>query len=166
MIPDKDPINPGMTVRHDEGLLYRVDDVRRSTTGYEVTHELGGLTVNYTQLEQGNFPPGTTYSKDEEGFRTYFTHEDVPGITIDEFIAKWGPGAVRSWAEVGKLAVKRPDFPLRPVADNPAIMTGDLRMAVDWLHSEYGRKGVGVPGFARALEKVQASRVEDPGTTE
>lgn len=83
MIPDGVEIIPGMTARHDEGLLYRVDDVRRSTNGYEVSHELGGLTVNYTQLEQGSFPPGTQWSKDEEGFRTHFTVEEALSIFED-----------------------------------------------------------------------------------
>jgi hypothetical protein len=76
MIPHERQIEPAMTVRHDEGLLYRVDDMRQSTGGYEQTHTLGGNVVNYTQLEQGSFPPGTKWSKDEEGFRTYFTIEE------------------------------------------------------------------------------------------
>ena len=68
-------IVPGMYVRHDDGLLYRVDDVRRSTTGYEETHKLDGMMVNYTQLEDGDFKAGTEWQKDEEGFRKYFTPE-------------------------------------------------------------------------------------------
>lgn len=66
-------IAPGMVVLHDEGLTYQVDDVRRSTRDYELTHELGGMTVNYTQLENGGFPAGTKWNKDEEGFREHFT---------------------------------------------------------------------------------------------
>lgn len=76
MIPDKVQIVTGMTVRHDEGLLYRVEDLRRSTVGYETSHELGGMVVNYTQLEQGSYPPGTKWCKDEVGFRNHFTVED------------------------------------------------------------------------------------------
>lgn len=86
MIPEKDPVIPGMTVRHDEGLLYRVDDIRQSTTGYESTHELGGLVVNYTQLEEGSFPPGTKWSKDEEGFRAHFTAEVPDPLLSSEFV--------------------------------------------------------------------------------
>lgn len=74
-IPDGEAILPGMTVRHDEGLLYLVEDTRTSTEGYEATHELGGLVVNYMQLQQGSFPPGTRWSKDEAGFRAAFTTE-------------------------------------------------------------------------------------------
>ena len=76
MIPDSVEITPRMIVRHDEGLLYAVDDVRQSTTGYERNHELGGLVVNYKQLEQGIYPQGHPWSKSEEEFRTYFTVED------------------------------------------------------------------------------------------
>lgn len=71
---DKDtPIVPAMTVRHDAGLRYQVDDVRQSTEGYEHSHELGGMVVNYTQLEEGGYPAGTKWSKGEEGFRQFFT---------------------------------------------------------------------------------------------
>ena len=73
MIDKKIAIFPDMIVRHDEGLTYRVDDVRTSTTGYETAHTLGGCVVNYTQIDQGSYPPGTKWSKDEAGFRMYFT---------------------------------------------------------------------------------------------
>ena len=73
MFGDTVEIEPGMVVRHDEGLTYRVEDTRRSTEGYEKTHELGGLVVNYTQLEDGGFPAGTLWSKSEAGFRAHFT---------------------------------------------------------------------------------------------
>jgi hypothetical protein len=73
MIPQERPIEPDMAVRHDEGLLYRVDELRQSTIDYESTHTLGGMVVGYTQLEQGSFPPGTKWSKDEAGFREHFT---------------------------------------------------------------------------------------------
>ena len=77
MLPDKLLITAGMIVRHDEGLLYQVEDTRRSTAGYETTHELGSLTVNYIQLQAGGYPAGTKWNKDEAGFRTYFTLEDA-----------------------------------------------------------------------------------------
>lgn len=78
MIPPEIHIVSGMVVRHDEGLTYRVDDVRQDTTGYEQTHLLGDRVVNYTQLDQGSFPPGTLWSKDEEGFRMHFTVVEQP----------------------------------------------------------------------------------------
>jgi hypothetical protein len=83
MIPDNVEITPGLNVRHDEGLLFRVDDVRQSTTGYELSGELGGLVVNYTQLEQGKFPPGTALSKDEGEFRAYFTPENQSPVSTN-----------------------------------------------------------------------------------
>lgn len=73
MIDKEIPIAPDMRVRHDEGLLYKVEDVRYSTVGYEETHKFGGMMVNYVQLEEGTFPAGTKYVKDEEGFRQAFT---------------------------------------------------------------------------------------------
>lgn len=73
MIEKNIKIVPGMTVVHDEGLHYQVEDVRQSTNGYEVTHELGGMVVNYTQLEDGSYPAGTKWSKDESSFRQFFT---------------------------------------------------------------------------------------------
>lgn len=73
MIAKNLPILPGTIVQHDEGLLYKVEDIRKSTVDYEKDHKLNGLVVNYTQLEQGSFPAGTKWSKDEDGFRKYFT---------------------------------------------------------------------------------------------
>lgn len=75
MLPKDYEIKRGDIVRHDEGLRYRVDSLSLSTDGYETTHELGGLVVGYTQLDQGDFPPGTMWSKSEEGFRAHFTLE-------------------------------------------------------------------------------------------
>jgi hypothetical protein len=82
MIPDKVPILAGTRMRHDEGLLYQVDDVRQSTIGYEASHELGGMVVNYTQLENGDYPLGSRWSKDENGFRAHFTHESEELETV------------------------------------------------------------------------------------
>ncbi len=79
MIPENTPIEPGMLVRHEEGLLYRVNDIRTDTTNYERTHKLGGRVVIYTQLEQGSFPPGTGWCKDESGFRAHFTEQKQSG---------------------------------------------------------------------------------------
>ncbi len=75
MIPKNIEIAPGMTVTHDAGLRYQVEDVRQSTDGYETAHELGGMVVNYTQLEAGSCPAGTKWSKSEAGFRQFFTPE-------------------------------------------------------------------------------------------
>jgi hypothetical protein len=79
MIEKGAPIVPGMFVRHDEGLLYQVDDTRQSTVDYETTRQLGVLMVDYTQKEPGHFPVGTKWVKDEEGFRNHFTiaHEQI-----------------------------------------------------------------------------------------
>lgn len=67
-------IIPGMTVLHDDGLLYRVDRVDISTDGYEVGHRLNGhLRIAYTQLEDGSYPAGTGWNKDEQEFRQFFT---------------------------------------------------------------------------------------------
>ena len=76
MIDKEVAIVPDMVVRHDEGLTYRVEDVRASTIGYEQTHKIGANVVNYVQLEAGGFRPGTKWSKDEEGFRQHFTIVD------------------------------------------------------------------------------------------
>ena len=73
MFDENTPIVPAMTVKHDEGLRYQVDDIRQSTEGYEHSHELGGMVVNYTQLEDGSYPAGTKWSKSEDGFRKFFT---------------------------------------------------------------------------------------------
>lgn len=73
MIEDGVSIVPGMLVRHDEGLHYRVDDRRQSTVNYETAHKLGGWMINYTQMERGQCDPGTLWTKDEEGFRRHFT---------------------------------------------------------------------------------------------
>ncbi len=76
MIDKEAEIIPGVMVIHDEGLRYRVDDLRRSTAGYEATHKVGGFVVGYTQLEDGSFPAGTGWSKPEEEFRQFFTIVD------------------------------------------------------------------------------------------
>lgn len=66
-------IDSGMTVVHNEGLRYHVEDARRSTNVYEALHRLGGMVLNYTQLEPGIFPSGTKWAKAEEEFRLFFT---------------------------------------------------------------------------------------------
>lgn len=73
MIDKETIIVPGMIVRHDDGLKYLVEDVRISTIGYEKDHVLGGFVINYTQLDQGSYDPGSKWSKDEPGFREHFT---------------------------------------------------------------------------------------------
>ncbi len=79
MIDKSIEIVPDMIVRQDEGLTYKVDDLREDTRNYEIIHELGGWTVNYTQLEDGDKKPaGTSYNKDEEGFRQHFTVVEQP----------------------------------------------------------------------------------------
>ncbi len=72
------PITPSMRVVHDEGLLYEVESIVRSTINYEETRQLGGMIINYSQLEDGMMPIGTRYAKDEEGFRQHFTIDDTP----------------------------------------------------------------------------------------
>lgn len=75
MIEKDVPIKREMVVRHVDGLTYRVEGIGLSTVGYETAHELGGRMVFYTQLEDGSYPAGTNWCKDEEGFRQYFTPE-------------------------------------------------------------------------------------------
>ena len=75
-IPENVPIKTGMVVRHDPegGLLYRIDDVRPDTDHYETNHALNGINrVAYTQLEDGGYPAGSPWSKDEAQFRANFT---------------------------------------------------------------------------------------------
>ncbi len=72
MIPDDIAIERGLIVRHEEGLLYVVEDIRPSTTGYESTHDLGRMAVNYTQLQAGGYPAGSLWNKDETDFRAHF----------------------------------------------------------------------------------------------
>jgi ribosomal protein S18 acetylase RimI-like enzyme len=88
MFPTETPVLPGMTVRHDleHGLLYRINKVTPSTDGYEATHALNGLRrVSYTQLEDGGFPAGTEWNKDETQFRENFTpHAEIETATIED----------------------------------------------------------------------------------
>jgi len=89
MIDETVAIVPGMVVVHDEGLRYEVEDTRLSTNGYEKTHQLGAKVVNYTQLEDGSFPAGTKWSKDEEGFREAFTLEsEAERTTAQAFVGR------------------------------------------------------------------------------
>ena len=68
-----------MEVRHDEGgLRYRVEDTPLSTIDYETTHAVGAAMIYYTQLEDGSYPAGTTWVKDEPGFREAFTPIATP----------------------------------------------------------------------------------------
>lgn len=80
MIPEDFEIKSGLLVRHDRGshLTYEVEDVRRCTNGYEATGLLGGMVVNYTQLEDGDHPAGTKWAKFENGFRQFFTPLQLP----------------------------------------------------------------------------------------
>lgn len=79
MIDDSIEIEPGMVVRHDPvgGLLYRVDGIAPDTDDYETTHGLNGLgRVAYTQLEDGGYPAGSPWNKDEGQFRANFSVVD------------------------------------------------------------------------------------------
>jgi hypothetical protein len=79
MIEDRVEIVPKTIVRHDEGLLYRVDKVDRyNAIGWEEARKLGGKLIDYTQLEDGQFPAGTQYGKDEASFRRCFTIVSLP----------------------------------------------------------------------------------------
>ena len=79
MIENNVEILPRTIVRHDEGLLYRVDAIHRNNTiDYEATRALAGKLIDYTQLEDGEYPAGTQYGKDEVGFRRHFTIVNVP----------------------------------------------------------------------------------------
>lgn len=85
MFPEKIPVVPGTEVRHDSegGLRYRIDKVTASTDDYETEHALNGLRrVTYTQLEDGSFPAGTEWNKDEAQFRANFTPIDENTGTV------------------------------------------------------------------------------------
>ena len=73
MIEDGIKLIPGMVCEHDEGLGYRIDDLRPDLTEWERTKEFGRTIVNYTQLEDGSLPAGTKYSREESDFRKVFT---------------------------------------------------------------------------------------------
>jgi len=79
MIDDKAELRRDTVVRHDDGLHYRIDRANRiSTIDWERTHRLGGRIIEYTQLEDGEYPSGTEYAKDETGFRRHFTITSFP----------------------------------------------------------------------------------------
>lgn len=87
MFGEKEEILPGMTVLHDDGLTYRIDRVDPSTDGFESEHRLDGLLrVAYTQLDDGDFPAGTGWSKDGGEFRLFFTPV-APSAVETEHIA-------------------------------------------------------------------------------
>ncbi len=71
------PLIPNSVVRHIDGLTYQIEDVRKSTSGYETSHQLANNIVNYTQLEDGTYPAGTKWCKPEDEFREYFTIVDL-----------------------------------------------------------------------------------------
>jgi hypothetical protein len=71
MIEDHIEIVPRTIVRHDEGSI-----------DYETTRQLAGKIIEYTQLEDGQFPPGTQYGKDEAGFRHHFTIISLPTKSV------------------------------------------------------------------------------------
>ena len=77
MFEQGEGITPNMTVRHDDGLTYRVDQLVHSADGYEEAGVLSGsIRVIYTQLEQGSHPAGMQWDRDSEEFRKFFTPLD------------------------------------------------------------------------------------------
>lgn len=58
----------GRTYRHCHGLRYRVDSVGLNTTGYERGAQILARFVTYTQLEDGKFPAGTVWVREEQDF--------------------------------------------------------------------------------------------------
>ena len=84
MFPENFPTESAGKVRHDPegGLTYQVDKVVASTDGYESARNLNGRRrVSYTKLEDGGFPAGTEWNKDEAEFRANFTPIDDNGNT-------------------------------------------------------------------------------------
>ena len=73
MIPPEAPLDPGLVVRHDEGLHYVIEGPAIRTDGYEALGTLGVDSVSYIQLEDGQKPAGTRYNKPEDEFRQHFT---------------------------------------------------------------------------------------------
>lgn len=121
MFPDKASVTPGMTVRHDPegGLLYRVDKVIGDTDDYELGNALNGLRrVLYTQLEDGGFPAGTEWDKDEGQFRANFTPLDGNEKSEDSIVVNLHK------VEALKAIRVRDGITLRPldVSDAPRIL--------------------------------------------
>lgn len=68
--PTERPIKIGQIWRHVDGGTYRIDNVDKDphdTTLYE-SYGILGRTVHYTQLEQGGYPPGYTWEKNDHAF--------------------------------------------------------------------------------------------------
>lgn len=87
-------VSPEMIVKHDDksGLLYQINNIGRVATGYETTHQLSDeQVVNYTQLEDGDFPAGTIWNREIEDFRKNFTpHMPVKSELTDSELIQQG----------------------------------------------------------------------------
>lgn len=170
MIPEECPIESGVVVRHDEGLLYQVEDVRDSTEGWERTRKFAAQVVNYTQLQAGSLPIGTKWNKPEEEFRAYFTIEENPplgSVSKSDFIDNWGRGARQSWRYICELALAHPDFPLRPTdEDNSDTLVGNVDAALKWLEEYYEDRSPArlLPSFYTILEKINPVRANEDNT--
>lgn len=138
MIDETIDILPGMVVRHDEGLRYQVEDTRQSTNGYEQTHQLGAMVVNYTQLEQGSFPVGTKWNKDEAGFRAAFTLEYRPNAVLSQ--------AIRAQLFIDKLMAHAADAAERNTSNE--LYAERIRSATDKVKELLATKTGEFPGVA------------------
>lgn len=81
MIKNDVDITPGMIVKHGQpgGMRYEVEDSRLNATGWEKTQATNGKVINYTQIEDGKYPAGTKWAREEQDFRQNFSL-DVPQI--------------------------------------------------------------------------------------
>lgn len=155
MIPDDKELMPGMIVRHDEGLLYKIEDTRVSTDHYELMHQLGHTVVNYAQLQEGSFPVGTKWSKDEAGFREHFTIEDqLRTVTLRDFcrLLPSFQGANQSWRGLVSVASQNADFPLQSVDEERRELSGDIAIALEWLEARI--PSAAPPVYYRTLQKI------------
>lgn len=57
---------------HPDRIRYRVDKVTPNTTGWEISHKFAGHIVDYTQLDQGDYPPGTEWRRSLDDFLNVF----------------------------------------------------------------------------------------------
>lgn len=81
---------PGGLYRHCEGLTYRVKGIAPglNVTGYEQGRPVKSM-VEYEQLEDGEYPAGTVWYRDEDDFLGQ-TEKDGAKINIFELISDQG----------------------------------------------------------------------------
>ncbi|HEU5004474.1 MAG TPA: hypothetical protein VFT49_00075 [Candidatus Saccharimonadales bacterium] len=86
--PTERPIKQGQIWRHKDGGAYSIDEVDEEphdTTLYEAFGILG-RTVHYTQLDQGSFPPGYKWEKNDHAFvgKVMINGQEVEIFTLEQ----------------------------------------------------------------------------------